>query len=445
MRILILLLLASCAAFGQANPAYKSIKVINSDSTHGTIDGTIYRADDGLLRFMWGGVHYRFLTESGGITNSALNNELMKSNGTNAVSSGIFAATDGNIQLGSSAIAGNRTISTESSATNANLTLSPKGTGQIFISGPNTGNGFTYSVTGIGSNLNLGRDLMTLGGSGSNYVLTGTSQINGGNVTLKTGDATGAGPSGTLNLLTGSQDENTKTGDIVIATGNNTDSGFSPNADSGNIYIVPGTVASAVAARGNILVGTSIITPVRFFNVNQETATTNAVTYIQRLTSTSSGTPATGIGVGLEFETETSASNNEVGAIVEAVTTDVTSTSEDFDLVLRNMTAGAAATEKLRVTSTGDVKLNIVGGGLYVKEGSNATMGTATLSGGTVVVNTTKVTANSRIFLTVQSLGTVLVPQSIGVTARSAGASFTITSAGATDTSVVAWYIIEPN
>src|SRR6185436_6011021 len=45
----------------------------------------------------------------------------------------------------------------------------------------------------------------------------------------------------------------------------------------------------------------------------------------------------------------------EEGAIIEAVTTDVTSTSEDFDLVFKTMAAGATATEKLRITSTGNL------------------------------------------------------------------------------------------
>lgn len=82
--------------------------------------------------------------------------------------------------------------------------------------------------------------------------------------------------------------------------------------------------------------------------------------------------------------------------------------------------------------------------GISINEGTNKTMGVATLVGGTVTVNTTKVTANSRIFLTVQSLGTITVPKAVAVTARSAGTSFTITSADATDTSVVAWLLVEP-
>lgn len=92
----------------------------------------------------------------------------------------------------------------------------------------------------------------------------------------------------------------------------------------------------------------------------------------------------------------------------------------------------------------GNLKLNTAGQGLYIKEGSDATMGVATLVGGTVTVNTTKVTANSRIFLTVQSLGTVGAPKAIAVTARTASTSFTITSEDGTDTSVVAWFIVEP-
>lgn len=83
-----------------------------------------------------------------------------------------------------------------------------------------------------------------------------------------------------------------------------------------------------------------------------------------------------------------------------------------------------------------------LGAGLKVKEGTNATMGLATLAAGTVVVNTTKVTATSRIHLTGQADGGT--PGWQRVSARTAGTSFTITSSSATDTSTVAWIIIEP-
>ncbi len=96
------------------------------------------------------------------------------------------------------------------------------------------------------------------------------------------------------------------------------------------------------------------------------------------------------------------------------------------------------------VAASGDVKITTAGKGLYVKEGSNATMGIATLVLGTVVVATNKVTATSRIQLTAQTLGTVAVPQALAVSARTASTSFTILSSDLTDTSTVAWMIVEP-
>lgn len=89
-----------------------------------------------------------------------------------------------------------------------------------------------------------------------------------------------------------------------------------------------------------------------------------------------------------------------------------------------------------------DYALSVVTTALRIMEGTNARMGTATLVVGTVVVNTTSVTANSRIFLTAQNTGGT--PGALRVSARVAGTSFTITSTSATDTSAVAWVIIEP-
>lgn len=93
------------------------------------------------------------------------------------------------------------------------------------------------------------------------------------------------------------------------------------------------------------------------------------------------------------------------------------------------------------VTTALDTKADT--SGLRVLEGSNAKQGVSTLVGGTVTVSNTSVTATSRIQLTAQSLGTVTVPMALAVTARIDATSFTITSADATDTSVVAWEIFE--
>jgi hypothetical protein len=92
--------------------------------------------------------------------------------------------------------------------------------------------------------------------------------------------------------------------------------------------------------------------------------------------------------------------------------------------------------------STGDVKIETAGHGLYIKEGTNATMGVATLVAGTVNVSTTEVTANSRIFLTHQNnSGTIGF---VTISARTASTGFTITSSSVLDTSDIAWMIVEP-
>lgn len=72
------------------------------------------------------------------------------------------------------------------------------------------------------------------------------------------------------------------------------------------------------------------------------------------------------------------------------------------------------------------------------------TTGTAILASGAATVSTPAVADESRIMLTVQELGTVTDPKAIAVTDRTAGVSFTITSADATDTSTVAWAIFNP-
>jgi hypothetical protein len=73
---------------------------------------------------------------------------------------------------------------------------------------------------------------------------------------------------------------------------------------------------------------------------------------------------------------------------------------------------------------------------------SGPTSGLAVLVGGTLPVSATQVTSTSRIILTTQVPGgTVGSPY---VSARTPGTGFTITSTSGSDTSTVAWIIIEP-
>jgi len=116
-----------------------------------------------------------------------------------------------------------------------------------------------------------------------------------------------------------------------------------------------------------------------------ENATTNGVTDVLKLQAKSTGTPAVGIGVGLEFSTETAASTIETGGVIESVTTGLTPTSEEFDMVFKTMSSGATPAERL--------KLN----------GSGATIGNINVDGNTIISTDT----NGNINLTPNGTGEV--------------------------------------
>ena len=84
--------------------------------------------------------------------------------------------------------------------------------------------------------------------------------------------------------------------------------------------------------------------------------------------------------------------------------------------------------------------------GYTVQEGTNQKQGIAVLVAGTLVVNNTSITANSRILIGCQ-VPNHDVAGAIGrlrISARTAGTSFTILSSSATDTSSVGYEIFEP-
>lgn len=120
----------------------------------------------------------------------------------------------------------------------------------------------------------------------------------------------------------------------------------------------------------------------------------------------------------------------------------VASIGQDGTLDTSGGISGEVSADGDLTVTDGDVVIDSAGGGLRVKEGSNATMGTLALNGATpVVVATSAVKANSRIFLTHNTPGGT--PAFAWVSARSAGVSFSVTGT-ALDTSTVAWLIINP-
>lgn len=96
------------------------------------------------------------------------------------------------------------------------------------------------------------------------------------------------------------------------------------------------------------------------------------------------------------------------------------------------------------VTADSTWVIGTIGKKQAIVEGSNAAMGlSAAMTAGSIVISNTLVTANSRIFLTINVPGGT--PGAVYVSARNAGTDFTITSTSGTDTSYVAWEIKEPN
>ena len=113
------------------------------------------------------------------------------------------------------------------------------------------------------------------------------------------------------------------------------------------------------------------------------------------------------------------------------------STSNNFVVGSSNPTdAGSGRIQAV----DGHLAVNTSGYTLKLRAGSNPAVGTATLSSGTVTVNTTAVTANSKIFLTYKNCSNCGTLYKGTITA---GTSFVIQSSNASDASQVDWWILE--
>ena len=102
--------------------------------------------------------------------------------------------------------------------------------------------------------------------------------------------------------------------------------------------------------------------------------------------------------------------------------------------------ATTVPTDKLEVT--GNIALLAAGNKIKIATGSNASMGTATLVGGTVTVNTTAVATGSTIFLTCNTPGGTQGFLSAPAASITNATSFVINSSNVLDTSTVNWLII---
>lgn len=309
---------------------------------------------------------------------------------------------------------------TNNSLTIGTARIHTVGTTRNFFAGVESGN---FTNTGS-DNIGIGyRPLFALT-SGTSNILIGTQAgdaITSGSDNVAIGANTlGANVSGSRNVCIGDGAGLLITGNDNItlgrAAGDNLTTGAS-NICIGNNIDLPVTTASNQLCIQNIIFGTSnagtgttvslgnigigTASPDRRFHVESDLATTNAVTNVQRLTVTSSGTPAAGIGVGLEFEVETAAGNNEIGARIEAVTTDVGAGTEDFDLRFYAMSAGLPAQECLRLSpnqvtaASSSFGVSLSTTGALVVNGTSGNVDMTCTPGGTPGANTFSILTNN--------------------------------------------------
>lgn len=122
------------------------------------------------------------------------------------------------------------------------------------------------------------------------------------------------------------------------------------------------------------------------------------------------------------------------GEGIDAITLSMDKTTGKWSIGTFGATTPTGATTRLDFATVGET--------FGLKTGTNATIGAATLSGGTITINTTAITANTMIILSPGRTSTA----NLGIyyeSARTAGTSFTITSTNASDDSTFDWHFVE--
>jgi hypothetical protein len=255
-----------------------------------------------------------------------------------------------------------------------------------------------------------------------NIVGSGVISVAGSGSTLTISESPGAG---LVSTLTGDSG-----GPISPTAGNiNVDGTANQITTTGSGSTITWSIPSTFIAPGSI-------------------ASTTTVTAGSGLTVTSGGATVTAGGAAITGTTNI----NTTGAAVTTLGTGGTGAvhignATGNTAVTGSLTASTTLTATLgAITATnGNLVMSTAGNKLIIPATSSATCsaGTFTLAGAaTTVVSNSAVTANSLILLTTQALGTVSAASTLAVTAKSANTSFTVTPSQSTDTSTVAYLII---
>lgn len=192
--------------------------------------------------------------------------------------------------------------------------------------------------------------------------------------------------------------------------------------DNARLYVVQGVLTSAWL-------------PTARFTPGAHTGMTTATEFPNYVFDNATQTEASG--------TTTTQRNFYIKRITYAGTTATRTITNPYGLYVEDAAAGTngALTNNYAIGADGNLVLVTAGNGLYIKEGTNATLGEGTLVGGTLTVNTTKAITGSRIFITVSAPGGTQGFLSYTI---STGTSFTVTSTSGADTSTFNWFIVQP-
>lgn len=182
-------------------------------------------------------------------------------------------------------------------------------------------------------------------------------------------------------------------------------SGSAPSWTSVSTITNSGVANELVKSDGTNIVGTGLSSTFANFidtgsgagNINFRAGTTSNYVLIYVNQSFNSSTafplkihstnssPSTGAGVGFQFETEVNGGGGvyKIGSTMESVSTNVGVGTEVFDIVLKNMNAGAAASEKMRITGAGNIygtsgTTGMNDGFFYIPSAAGAPSGTPT-------------------------------------------------------------------
>ena len=395
--------------------------VVASDATHATrtfdfVFKTVARANALAEAFRIGGTTYALTaTASVSNTNTAADRLIIKTNSTGTPSTNFGGSI---LFQGESSTTDNRDMARisvyYSNATDASRTT------RAGFSFSNSGGAlveqFVMSPSGLSITSASGLNLLNITNSS---MAPGTSYTFGGNAQSVTlGGSSGLVTLSTTNTASGaiSLSHNTQTATATISIG----AGVAYTMTSGTKQMAvlqasfaPTSGTATFATLANILTvnqtgGANGIT--RGFYDNP---TLTAIADYRSFETAVNSSSAKGF-----YQTGSSTTNTFVGATGFGATT--------------------APTDKVEIT--GNLALLTAGNKIKIATGSNASVGTATLVGGTVTVNTTAVTASSKIFLTYDLFGGI--PGSLEVGTITAGTSFVINSSSTLDTSDVNWWII---